>query len=438
MDRMEPSFDMPMHAATDGHDDPFRRSRYFDPSAHAGQDHGSYSSQSMTHEHHAAHAQLYATGQPYDQRQDYADHDYYAADHHFDDPTYEPAPDRKRRFFGRVPLIAGLLIFGVWAPITFNAMWMQDGPHPAPFFESSAQVAAVADEDDASAPTANSQTSTPREAPRSVNTASVQPVQNVSTAPTPAPQVAEQPAPAPSAEQQELAEIQSVLQRLGLYDGAIDGLYGPRTQTAIEAFESGHGLAVTGRPSPQLREKLGLPGQSSASAVQVVQTPAAPPAEGIEGLLQSNPTPVATADPIAQAIAGHSDAQLPASDYAQAYSQVQQSAPASALPSAAPAAPQPGLAPPTGVQTISITPPANATALLDAERPRPGDPRVLHVQRLLADLAYAPGSIDGQLGPSTRAAIMRFEADRNMPQTGQVSDQLLNALAAMTGVAYGG
>lgn len=435
MDRTEPSFDMPMPAAHDGQGDRFRRSRYFDPSVHPSQDQDVYAPQAVDHPHHAAHARLYRTGQMHDPRQDYADHYASPADH----PFYEAEPDASERparwILGRVPLIAGLLILGVWAPITFNAMWMQDGPHPAPFFEAGGPAAAGPDEPDAAASAANTQVSTSREAPRTVER-SVPAPESLRTAAAPAQQPASppQPAQAPSGERRDLAEIQSVLQRLGLYDGAIDGLYGPRTRTAIEAFENGHGLAITGQPSPLLREKLGLPGHSSASAAQIAQAPA--PAAGIEGLLQSTPPPAAAVDPIAQAIADQSGSQVPASDYAQAYSQLRQPSPA--LQPAAPPTPQPGVAPPTGVQTISITPPASATALLDVERPRPGDPRVLHVQRLLADLAYAPGSIDGQLGPSTQAAIMRFEADRNMARTGRITDQLLNELTAMTGVAYGG
>jgi peptidoglycan hydrolase-like protein with peptidoglycan-binding domain len=108
------------------------------------------------------------------------------------------------------------------------------------------------------------------------------------------------------------------------------------------------------------------------------------------------------------------------------------------VPSAAPPAVQPAVSPPIGVQTISITPPAPAASLLDPRRPRPGNPQVLYVQRLLADLAYAPGSIDGQMGPSTEEAIKRFERDRGMAQSGAISQQLMRELAATTGVPFGG
>jgi peptidoglycan hydrolase-like protein with peptidoglycan-binding domain len=448
MDRMEPSFDVPPHTPHRGHEDPFSRSRYYDqatPPAHA---HDPYARGHAYHEHHTAHAQLHMNAPDQHAGGGYSDAGH--AQHGYSEAGYDdgyPAEDMpyrpRRRFLSRIPVIAGLLILGVWAPITFNAMWLQDGPHPAPFFAGGPQAPANEENAQAAPSSGTAQVSTPREASARNQRPTPQPA---TTAATPAPQPATQPqaAPQPSREQRELAEIQTVLQRLGLYDGAIDGLYGPRTRAAIEAFETGHGLAVSGRPSAQLRAKLGLPAQSalasSATLPQDAQSAAAPAVTGIADLLDSNQAPAATADPIAQAIIDHGDKQPPAPGYTQAYTQVQSPAPTPAPAPAptAPALPQPALAPPTGVQTISISPPAPATALLGAERPRPGDPRVLHVQRLLADLAYAPGSIDGQLGPSTRAAIMRFEADRNMAQTGQVSDQLLKELAAMTGVTYGG
>jgi len=50
------------------------------------------------------------------------------------------------------------------------------------------------------------------------------------------------------------------------------------------------------------------------------------------------------------------------------------------------------------------------------------------VQQALARLGYYRGSIDGDIGPGTRRAIMRFEAQNGMPVTGLVSNRLLRAL----------
>jgi Putative peptidoglycan binding domain/Glycine zipper len=52
--------------------------------------------------------------------------------------------------------------------------------------------------------------------------------------------------------QQTVAGIQSALQRLGLYGGSIDGMFGPQTQAGIKAYQQQRGLVVDGIPSPQL------------------------------------------------------------------------------------------------------------------------------------------------------------------------------------------
>src|SRR5262245_12498526 len=55
------------------------------------------------------------------------------------------------------------------------------------------------------------------------------------------------------------------------------------------------------------------------------------------------------------------------------------------------------------------------------------------IQRALSDFGYGPLETNGVLGPDTRAAIERFERDRRMPITGQVSERLARELSAMTG-----
>lgn len=58
--------------------------------------------------------------------------------------------------------------------------------------------------------------------------------------------------------------------------------------------------------------------------------------------------------------------------------------------------------------------------------PRNGN--IVSVQQALARMGYYRGSIDGDIGPGTRNAIMRFEARNGMPVTGVVSTRLLRAL----------
>jgi peptidoglycan hydrolase-like protein with peptidoglycan-binding domain len=61
--------------------------------------------------------------------------------------------------------------------------------------------------------------------------------------------------------------------------------------------------------------------------------------------------------------------------------------------------------------------------------------RILAVQKVLAELGYAPGRVDGRLGSQTRAAIMRFEQDNGLKATGEVSPALLRRLEAISGAA---
>jgi peptidoglycan hydrolase-like protein with peptidoglycan-binding domain len=94
-----------------------------------------------------------------------------------------------------------------------------------------------------------------------------------------APRQAAAPAPAPAttapAPQQAanpddtnmlVREVQSELQRRGLYDGPADGKFGPKTEAAIFDFEIGAGLKPTGRPNPQVLAAMRASNQPSIVA----------------------------------------------------------------------------------------------------------------------------------------------------------------------------
>jgi peptidoglycan hydrolase-like protein with peptidoglycan-binding domain len=59
--------------------------------------------------------------------------------------------------------------------------------------------------------------------------------------------------------------------------------------------------------------------------------------------------------------------------------------------------------------------------------------RVLAIQRALADFGYGQIKSTGVYDSDTRSAIERFELDRQLPVTGQISDRFVRELAAMTG-----
>jgi peptidoglycan hydrolase-like protein with peptidoglycan-binding domain len=91
---------------------------------------------------------------------------------------------------------------------------------------------------------------------------------------------------------------------------------------------------------------------------------------------------------------------------------------------------------------LKATATAKPTSPQHAASPRQNDPiaallapskRVLAVQRALADYGYGQMVPTGLFDPATKAAIERFERERKLPVTGQVSDRLVRELAATTG-----
>jgi hypothetical protein len=59
--------------------------------------------------------------------------------------------------------------------------------------------------------------------------------------------------------------------------------------------------------------------------------------------------------------------------------------------------------------------------------------RTAAVQRALTEYGYGQLKPTGTIGPDTQAAIQRFERDRKLPVTGQISDRVVRELSAMIG-----
>jgi hypothetical protein len=94
-------------------------------------------------------------------------------------------------------------------------------------------------------------------------------------------------------------------------------------------------------------------------------------------------------------------------------------------PSAAPpAAPASVMRPPAAVPPSRIDPVGD---LITTSR------RVASVQRALTEYGYGQLKPTGTVGSDTQAAIQKFERDRKLPVTGQMSDRLVRELTAMTG-----
>jgi len=78
-------------------------------------------------------------------------------------------------------------------------------------------------------------------------------------------------------------------------------------------------------------------------------------------------------------------------------------------------------------------PAAAARPDLIGELIAPPPRRVTAVQRALNEFGYGPIRANGVIGPDTRTAIEKFERERKLPITGQISDRLVRELSATTG-----
>lgn len=64
----------------------------------------------------------------------------------------------------------------------------------------------------------------------------------------------------------EVKQIQTRLKSWGYYSGAIDGVYGSKTQAAVKSFQRANGLTADGIAGPKTLAAIGLPTGSSSSS----------------------------------------------------------------------------------------------------------------------------------------------------------------------------
>ena len=62
--------------------------------------------------------------------------------------------------------------------------------------------------------------------------------------------------------------------------------------------------------------------------------------------------------------------------------------------------------------------------------------RVAAVQRALTDYGYGQIKATGAVGADTQAAIQKFERERKLPLTGQMSERLVRELGLATGRSF--
>ncbi len=163
---------------------------------------------------------------------------YYRDDYAYDD---DYRPGLMTRIFGsalRHPWRTAVSVTLVVAAtaIVANAVFFQSGEHPSPFFST---------RDEAEAPAVP--VAEPGEEALAADNPPVDAIGRlveVTTANTPQVQT--------NAASVTVVEVQQLLAALGYEPGIVDGLFGARTRSAIEAFQSENGLAVTGEINDDL------------------------------------------------------------------------------------------------------------------------------------------------------------------------------------------
>jgi Putative peptidoglycan binding domain len=103
---------------------------------------------------------------------------------------------------------------------------------------------------------------------------------------------------------------------------------------------------------------------------------------------------------------------------------------------------EPKAAEPRAADPLANLVKATASTPVMASVPRPPAPiptaaqgarRVAAVQRVLTEYGYGQLKPTGTIGSDTQAAIQKFERERKLPLTGQMSDRLVRDLVAITG-----
>ena len=84
-------------------------------------------------------------------------------------------------------------------------------------------------------------------------------------------------------------QVQAALQQQGLYRGTVDGVWGPRTQGAVQSFQQSHSLSATGQLDSQTMAALNLPNNNGAPNTQSSAAP--PPSQNQATQSQANQAP---------------------------------------------------------------------------------------------------------------------------------------------------
>jgi len=347
----------------------------------------------------------------------------------------------------RAPLASTALLglVALTALASSNALFGQTTRHPSPFFQPTANVAAQLE-------------AVPVPLPASERpVAAIEPVQPMATVSEVAPQTTGSvPAAAPAIPDQPVGNadafaVQKKLAQLGLFEGKVDGFYGPMTARAIRAFEERNGLEPTGALTPDIIDAIKR--ADSAGRVPTAQPVAQPQAQVIQPAPVAEPAPVQRVAVAPQPQQDRVVQRLPTLSPIDAAVDTVGSAAAQTIDSIVAAvggAPTPAAA----VTPVPAMPVGNQAAATPVREPEPqqlayattaasppqapkppaavapaNDTRLVsEIQRGLASLGFYRGSIDGHPGEATARAIREFENFHRYRVTGEIKPDLIELL----------
>lgn len=219
-----------------------------------------------------------------------------------------------------------------------------------------------------------------------------------------------------------LAVQQSLVAR-GFHPGQVDGIYGPRTESAVKAFETAHGILATGIVCGGLYQMLGI---------DCVSIPPCPGAITCRILQVTSPF-LSGADVTAVQRAliarGFHPGAVDGIYGPMTASAVRRFQSANRLPVTGVVCGQTYVLLGVSCQTVPPCPsgPTQCRVLVTSN-PFMSGSDVRAVQQALQAQGFSPGEIDGIYGPLTASAVRRFQAARGVLVTGVVCDGLYSTL----------
>lgn len=203
-----------------------------------------------------------------------------------------------------------------------------------------------------------------------------------------------QPDPAMARRRKLVLDVQVELRRLGMYEGSLDGLSGPATERAVRAWERARGLPESGTVDEKLLGRLAMDRGGALHGVPVPPPSPVPPDTGTVSVRSPGEATAPLAPP----------------------------------PSPAATSPSPGTAGGGDIGSLIARETGVPVPPADVGAGSPDRERVRAIQSGLMDLGYGPIDVDGLMGEQTANAVRRFELDRGLAITGEISDTLLQEI----------